>query len=201
MNPIKVGIISLSGVGGISGGIIAYKHGVFSESTRIKEKIKGFPIMWADDSVWSAKVTALTSDTTNTFHESLSKLKNPNFTKEKIRDWCIESLNSEFKEEDIRFKNVQDYCVYRNKDKLGSSTLNSRDTTKWTTIKESLKKETGTLSNNMKTIKNKLTGENGTTKDENALKTWCEGFYSEIWMGEKDMDFVDAKTYCKEKTN
>ncbi|AEW45888.1 hypothetical protein MHC_05170 [Mycoplasma haemocanis str. Illinois] len=200
MDLIKVGAISLAGIGGAGGGLIAYKYGVLNNPTRIREKIKGFSIKREDDDVWSAKVTALTGANINTLHESLSNLKNPSFTKESIRDWCMDSLNSEFKEEDTKFKNVQDYCVYNNKDKLGSSVLNGSDTSKWATIKDSLEKEGGAISKNMQAIKNKLKGEAGATKDENALKDWCEGFYSKIWMGEENTDFSDAKTYCREKT-
>ncbi|CBY93421.1 hypothetical protein HF1_14130 [Mycoplasma haemofelis str. Langford 1] len=199
MDLTKVGAVSLAGAGGAGGGFIAYKYGAFDEPIKVREKVKGFVVAKEDDGVWSARVATLTSATSNTLHESLSKLKNPSFTKEGIRDWCIESLDSTFKEGDTRFKNVQDYCVYNNKDKLGSSALNGSETSKWTTVQDSLKNENGTLSNTMKAIKNKLKGEGGVTKDENALKTWCEGFYSEIWMGEEDPDFKDAKTYCKEK--
>ncbi|OAL10546.1 hypothetical protein A6V39_00580 [Candidatus Mycoplasma haematobovis] len=172
-----------------------YTKDYFSE--RIDQKLQGIRVN--DEAGWSKKQQAIkkASAAPNALVDDLAKIKEDI---EKIKQWCQNNYRAYYDgEKDTRFKNVQTYCIYNNKDKLPEGVIEENGD--WTTANGVLtsKQPADNLSTKMQEIKTKLSGV--TPPNTNALKEWCLAYYEEIWKETKTDDFKDAETYCVKKTS
>ncbi|OAL09931.1 hypothetical protein A6V39_03400 [Candidatus Mycoplasma haematobovis] len=159
-------------------------------AVRISARLQGTKVNGESD--WAKKAEALKLATSTELVDDLSKLSK---VAKEIEKWCKTSYDAKFKDkDDLRFKNVQAYCIYNNKDKLPDGTISEKE--EWTKANEALKgKQQDTeLSPTMKDIKAKLS--KSPTTELDALKKWCVSYYGEIWTGDNNENFKDAKTYC-----
>ncbi|OAL09944.1 hypothetical protein A6V39_03465 [Candidatus Mycoplasma haematobovis] len=159
-------------------------------SERIDARLQGTKI--TGDADWGKKIIAIKAKT----KELVADLARLTEAKE-LENWCNTNYNAKFKEyEDLRFKNVQTYCIYNNKDKLNKPIEAGGD---WSKSKQALKDKTPVkdLSSNMQKIKAELTAQ--PTPNENALKNWCLSYYDEVWENSSSKSFTEASEYCVTK--
>ncbi|OAL10010.1 hypothetical protein A6V39_03795 [Candidatus Mycoplasma haematobovis] len=197
VSKIVVGALTTGGVSGAG----AYTYYELTKET-IKDKLgdKLLDFGTTDNTKWKARADILAKDQSTTLSAGLAKIKQEKDTDgSKVKGWCEKNIKNKFvSEEDSLFQEIRKYCTYHIKDKVGVvveetwSSSNSKNNDK-------LKKVNGDaetkLSATMKNIKAKLSASD-TTKDDNALKTWCLATYEKPFEKEDTQEIEDVKEYC-----
>ncbi|OAL10617.1 hypothetical protein A6V39_00935 [Candidatus Mycoplasma haematobovis] len=197
----KGGIITagLLSTGGIGGSIALGYYLTNTSKETFRDKLSGTLLTneQADDAKWTARVTLLSNDNSNTLTQELRTIKGEtgNDKVQKIKNWCNKNLNNNYSDDQQLLTNLRKYCAYNVKDKLtkaidtGSWDANTHDKK----LKDAQEKD---LSDNMKNIKIKLTT-SGTGANTNALKEWCVSLDKVVFKGTNDQNFKDAQEYCE----
>lgn len=157
---------------------------------RIDSKLQGTKVAGTED--WTKKINAVKTKL-EALVDDLAKLT----TAKELEEWCKYNYNAHLKDEnDLRFNNVQSYCIYNNKDKL-TKPIGEKE--EWTKANQSLKDKAPDtdLSPEMKEIKAKLSA--AEKQDNDALKNWCLDYYKQVWKDSKSKDFKEANEYCVTK--
>lgn len=183
----KVGLVVAS-VGTI-GTATTYGLYEFNRET-IGDKLKGTLLTKepTDKDKWVTRATDL-KGYQQELSEDLKKIQTGNQDGSDIQAWCETNLKNKFTSEDSQlFKEIQRYCVYNIKEKIGTVI------TDWATESDKKFKEGEQLSDEMQKIKDALTKQS--SPDKNALKNWCELIFKKPFKGETDQGYLDAKKYC-----
>ncbi|CBY93387.1 hypothetical protein HF1_13790 [Mycoplasma haemofelis str. Langford 1] len=197
---ISLGLVGTGGAGAFYG---IKRFG----TTRVKHKLGNRLLSTKGNenkAQWESRLDSLKKSSSSHLTAELQALKNTaqNKTWQDLRDVCSQRIEEPFQEEDSKFKEVVDYCTFRNKDKLGSGVINEalessgtlKSGGKWNKVSEALKsRETG-VSSTMKGIQDKLKA--SSNPETTALKTWCEGASETPWINDEDPSFKDAQQHC-----
>ncbi|AEW45884.1 hypothetical protein MHC_05140 [Mycoplasma haemocanis str. Illinois] len=167
----------------------------------IAEKLRGTLLSTeANATEWSARLTSLKGSNGNLVPELKAiKDKNDSATVEDLKHWCSDSLKIRFNhKEDLLFHNIQKYCAYSIKEKLGNSNIVGDSTedgdSKLSTLLSKLSStDESKISKFFKTIKDTSGTDNAGNK---ALKARCKEAYSYPFKGEYDLKFQNVKEFC-----
>ncbi|OAL09902.1 hypothetical protein A6V39_03255 [Candidatus Mycoplasma haematobovis] len=192
-------------IAGITGTTIIGTGGTYllltQNTTTIKGKFEKALIDFTKDTTLiTAKLNKLKDGTVNS---DIQKLKNAqtkaktdvNSAKEDFQKACEEIYKSTFdKKESPLFKDFKEYCSWNVKDKVGDTSWADGSAT-WNTRFNKLNQNgTKPLSSSLKKVA-KGSNTNGT-----ELQKWCNDIAVEVFGGDDDLEFKDAKEHCK-RTN
>ncbi|AEG73715.1 hypothetical protein MHF_1481 [Mycoplasma haemofelis Ohio2] len=200
MNSIAKVASSLVGCGSAgAAGFGLYQY--LNRHISLAEKLRGTLLSTeANSTEWSARLSSLKGSNGNLVPE-LKEIKNKDSAakEEDLKKWCSDSLKSKFShKEDLLFQNVQKYCTYSIKEKLGSGNIiedSTQDTdNKLSTLFSKLSSaDESKISKFFKTIKDTSGTDNAGSK---ALKAKCKEAYSYPFKGEDDLKFQNVKEFC-----
>ncbi|CBY93411.1 hypothetical protein HF1_14030 [Mycoplasma haemofelis str. Langford 1] len=201
------------GTGGVGSyyGVKAIKD---SGTTKIKDLLKNRLLSTKGEQnkdQWTARLTSLRKDSIK--KESLTlelqeiKDSSKNKTWESLRDLCASRIEKEYSKEDSIFREVVDYCTFRNKDKLGNKVIveatetggNLKNNGQWKKVSDALKDKVGTFSPIITEIQTKLKANQ--SPDAHALRKWCEEAYETPWINNEESNFQDAQQHCLSSDN
>ncbi|AEW45515.1 hypothetical protein MHC_03275 [Mycoplasma haemocanis str. Illinois] len=168
-------------------------------------------ILSEGDNLWDTKFEALKNNETPANQKLLdAKLKHTsdtNAAKKLHKQGCREIYDSPIKES-IHLKDFKTYCAKTIKDGITKpetwiSQEDTKNTGKWdpklTALKDHTDQKSGSLDESLATLKNKLSS--GSTRswnesERNELKNWCKTVEGEVFEGEENIKFANAKLYC-----
>nr|WP_014272558.1 hypothetical protein [Mycoplasma haemocanis] len=211
---------ALAVVGGtstaIGGGILISHSSLFKENTNsvtskkketFRDKYKE-AILSKESELWNSKFTVLKGNgepTHPTLKNSKGNIKsNESKAKDLHKQGCAEIYDSEW-ENSLYLKDFQIYCAKTMKDGISKGeTWNEQAHTEsnpWNAKLTSLHSHGVTLSESLKKIKEQISkgsdlAPNWSESKRKALKDWCDAIQLEIFLGENESQFKNAKLYC-----
>lgn len=112
-----------------------------------------------------------------------------------LRDWCKDIIDNSSKgEEDKEFLNIQNYCTFSVKEKLGNNVIGESTTdgadSKWEKAKTKLDNiPESDLDEELRKVKSG-------SEPKTTIKTWCTETYKKPYKGDNDKDFKNASKIC-----
>ncbi|AEG73191.1 hypothetical protein HF1_08540 [Mycoplasma haemofelis str. Langford 1] len=200
--------ITGAGAAGVGGYMISRKNGDLQPKETLRSKyLKA--ILENNDGLWNTKFEIFKSSHQPT-HRKLVDAKSKHTThineaKALHQQGCKEIYDSPW-EDSSHLKDFKTYCSKNVKDMFTqpNSWIVQEDTKtsgKWdqklTDLKGHEEDKKGILNKGLKDIKDKLTTTDSWDEAKrNSLRDWCNGIGGEIFMGEEDITFANAKLYC-----
>ncbi|AEG73082.1 hypothetical protein MHF_0818 [Mycoplasma haemofelis Ohio2] len=205
--PLKLAGLTCAGVGGTcsvvyaGGSWLSGFSGVHVDDDSViqtvADKFSSRLIAKGRDSVWRNRLSKLKGHKDGKLDQGLEEIKTNKDGKKTEKDlqaWCEEAKIKPHSGEgaDLIVKGVEDYCTYMIKDQVNKAiSSDKKGTDTWKPVNKRLMEYKGSLSDEMKKLKEKVKNE-----DSTELQAWCFASYEKPFQDKNDQLYKDVSTFC-----